>query len=160
MQPLHPSDLPTHCCSISLQSTSPHSWWSGRSLSPHQKVGSTRLLGLLPPCDYFSKVKPCSELLPTSTPDPPTPASARLGSLDTEEPVSPEACVCVYLRVHLGLYVCLGVTRMGGSPLCTHPPLHRPETRGTTTSSMSSWLGCLPNSGRPSAFRRPRPTTI
>jgi hypothetical protein len=68
---------------------------------------------------------------------------------------------CVYMCAHM--HVCEPVCIMGSSrwvalfsaPTC---PLYRPKTRGITTFSMSCWLGCLPSSGKPSAYRRLRPT--
>lgn len=71
-----------------------------------------------------------------------------------------QARVCIYIYGYT--WVCMCVS---GSPRWALPfsaPIYllcRPKMKGTTTSSMSCWLDCLPSSGRPSAFRRPRPTT-
>lgn len=71
-----------------------------------------------------------------------------------------QACVCIYIYGYTWVCMCVWGSPRWAVPLSA--PIYllcRPKMKGTTTSSMSCWLDCLPSSGRPSAFRRPRPTT-
>lgn len=108
-----------------------------------------------------------AELNPAQSPAPPPhqgppnpPPVPGWGSLVTGAPVSPEARVCTCMCGHSWACTCVWGSPRSAAPLsAASNPLHRPKMRGTTTSSMSCWLGCPPSSGRPSACRRPRPTT-
>lgn len=82
------------------------------------------------------------------------------GSFHTQVPGLTCSPVCVFTFVGTPGPVCVCGSHRWAAPLSA--PTHllcRPKMRGTTTSSTSCWLGCLPNSGRPSAYRRLRPTT-
>lgn len=104
------------------------------------------------PLVSLNKVKSC--------PETPAPASNRPGARSSQRCLVSPAGPCIYTCGHTWACMCVS----GGSPSWaafpsapTHP-LCRPKTRGTTTSSMSCWPGCLPSSGGPSACRRLRPT--
>lgn len=91
----------------------------------------------------------------------PAPRQSQAGSsLSTEGTGPPCRPGCVFILVGTPGPVCVWRSpRWTAALSALTRPLCRPKTRGTTTSSTSCWLGCLPSSGRPSACRRLRPTT-